>query len=76
MTGVTAMSGEQMIARLRRWSAESNSFGDWTIHSTKRNSQTNDSIDFVLHRGGVIKFFPKLVEHVDEVEIEMMCLTM
>jgi alkylated DNA repair dioxygenase AlkB len=75
MTGVTAMPGERVIARSRRWSAESNSFGDWTIHNTKRNSQTNDSIDFVLHRGGVIKFFPNLVEHANEVKNEMMCIT-
>lgn len=56
--------------------ATSNSFGAWTIHRTKMNSSpNNDSIDFVLHRGGAIKFFPNLVHNVDEVKNEMLSQT-
>ena len=76
MTGATAMAGERVVARSRMWSATSNSFGAWTIHRTKMNSSPHsDSIDFVLRRGGVIKFFPNLVEEVEEVKKEMLSQT-
>jgi hypothetical protein len=38
-------------------------------------SPNNDSIDFVLRRGGVIKFFPNLVGEVEEVKKEMLSQT-
>ncbi len=78
MTGALATAGERVVARSRMWSAMSNSFGAWTIHRSKMNSTrspNNDSIDFVLRREGVIKFFPNLVAEVKEVKKEMLSIT-
>jgi hypothetical protein len=77
MTGATAMAGKRVVPRSRMWSATSNSFGAWTTHRTKTNSTSpnNDSINFVLRRGGVIKFFPNLVGEVEKVKKEMLSQT-
>jgi hypothetical protein len=39
-------------------------------------SPNNDSIDFVLRRGCVIKFYPNLVGELEEVKKEMLSQTM
>jgi hypothetical protein len=76
MTGATAMAGAQVVDRSRIWSAESNSYGAWTIRRTTTSSSPNsDSIYFVLHCGGVFKFFPYLVDDVDEVKEEILSKT-
>ena len=62
--------GKRIIARRRTWSSETRGFGDWMVY--RREDDNDDSLQFVMRRGGVIEFFPALVDNIVDVHNEML----
>ena len=75
MAKIRDIAGQRVIARSRKWSCERMAYGEWRTHWALKSSTGNyDSLRFDMCRGGVIEFFPHLLDNtaVHDVCQEMM----